>query len=70
MNSNTDYPAPGFRDHAGGALRLIGHEGTAWSASADSGSTNAWRLLFNAVGMYPSHRISRACGFQLRCLSE
>ncbi|WP_300400620.1 hypothetical protein [uncultured Rikenella sp.] len=62
--------APGYRNRADGVQRGVGNEGTVWSASVPDGSTNAWRLLFNATGMYPSYASGRGGGFQLRCLSE
>ncbi|WP_297627156.1 hypothetical protein [uncultured Rikenella sp.] len=64
------YPAPGFRNYSTGALGAIGSEGTVWSASVPDDSTNAWRLLFHATNMDPSHAYNRGYGFQLRCLSE
>ncbi|WP_297829679.1 hypothetical protein [uncultured Rikenella sp.] len=49
--------------------RNVGNEGTVWSASVPDGSTNAWRLLFNATNMNPSNANNRGNGFLLRCLS-
>ena len=64
------YPAPGYRGHADGVQRNVGYEGAVWSASVPDGSTNAWRLLFNAAYMHPSTANYRGAGFLLRCLSE
>ncbi|WP_294600439.1 hypothetical protein [uncultured Rikenella sp.] len=49
--------------------RNVGNEGTVWSASVPDGSTNAWRLVFNATNMNPSNANNRGNGFLLRCLS-
>ncbi|WP_304708475.1 hypothetical protein [uncultured Rikenella sp.] len=50
--------------------RGVGNEGTVWSASVPDGSTGAWRLLFDATRMNPSHADNRGLGFQLRCLLQ
>ncbi len=65
-------PAPGYRDYGRtgyeGDVRSIGNEGSVWSGTAESGSTNAFRLLFICTSMVPENGVTRGHGFQVRCL--
>ncbi len=63
-------PAPGFRHYGTGALTLVGNEGTVWSGTAESGSTNAWRLLFDVPRVTPQAANYRTYAFQVRCLQH
>ena len=66
-------PAPGYRD-AGNERRLgdlmsVGHSGYSWASTA-SGISGSMYLGFHVTGLNPCSTVSRAYGFQLRCLSE
>ncbi|WP_294597856.1 hypothetical protein [uncultured Rikenella sp.] len=68
MTPNTDYPAPGWRGHTTGTLWGICTLG--YSYSTATSNTNGIVLDFDTEHLYPSGTTYRACGFQLRCLSE
>ncbi len=61
-------PAPGFRAYQYGTLYSIGDYGYSWSSLVSEG--NAYHLGFGADWLLPQGNLSRAYGFQLRCLQE
>ena len=61
-------PAPGYRNATSGVPVGVGNGGFSWS-SATSG-IGGLDLHFNSQYLHASPSDGRACGFQLRCLSE
>ncbi|WP_294599954.1 hypothetical protein [uncultured Rikenella sp.] len=61
-------PAPGYRNHADGALAGVGQGGYNWASTVSS--TNGMYLSFYVTDLYPSNANHRAYGLPLRCLSE
>ena len=59
---------PGYRGSSEGALWSIGNGGFYYSPSVND--CNGVYLNFGVASLYPSSAYHRACGFQLRCLSE
>ncbi|WP_294599709.1 hypothetical protein [uncultured Rikenella sp.] len=64
--------APGFRHYTSGTLDYVGNGGYSWlSTSYDSGDHyHGMYLGFTATEFGPNNADLRACGLQLRCLSE
>ncbi|WP_294599620.1 hypothetical protein [uncultured Rikenella sp.] len=60
--------APGYRGSDAGDPVYIGHYGLSWSAT--TGNIYALDLNFGVTYLDPSSSNGRACGLQLRCLSE
>ena len=60
-------PATGFRGGGDGSLHSVGSGGLYWS-STQSGSENAWRLVFGS-GRVSIFSNSRANGFSIRCVA-
>ena len=63
-------PAAGYRHRDSGTLYAVGSNGYSWSSSIPAGSTNAHYLSFYYSWIYPQNSVSRAYGFQVRCLQE
>ncbi|WP_297830153.1 hypothetical protein [uncultured Rikenella sp.] len=68
MSGRLCRPAPGNRGYGEGAFWGVGGNGYSW-ASTVSG-TDGLYLSFGATWLTPNSASRRACGFQLRCLSE
>ncbi|WP_300829422.1 hypothetical protein [uncultured Rikenella sp.] len=60
--------APGYRTHNTGTLNGIGDHGCYWSVATNS--IYGLHLHFYVASIHPTNPNLRACGFQLRCLSE